>query len=76
MAGEAARLLTFLLRPLASWLDDPATEEICINRPGELFVRQRGQFRAEAVPLDYAGLEDIATLFLGERGEAPIIQDQ
>ncbi len=47
MAGEAARLLTFLLLPLASWLDDPATEEICINRPGELFVRQRGQFRAE-----------------------------
>ena len=62
MAGEAARLLTFLLQPLASWLDDPATEEICINRPGELFVRQRGQFRAETVPLDYAALEDIATL--------------
>jgi len=62
MAGEAARLLTYLMQPLAPWLDDPATEEICINRPGELFVRQRGQFRAEAVPLDYAGLEDIATL--------------
>ncbi len=62
MAGEAGRLLTYLMQPLAPWLDDPATEEICINRPGELFVRQRGQFRAEAVPLDYAGLEDIATL--------------
>ncbi|HQT65739.1 MAG TPA: P-type DNA transfer ATPase VirB11 [Acidocella sp.] len=62
MAGEAARLLTYLMQPLAPWLDDPATEEICINRPGELFVRQRGQFRAEAVLLDYAALEDIATL--------------
>ena len=62
MAGEAARLLTFLMQPLASWLDDPATEEICINRPGELFVRQRGQFRVEAGALDYAALEDIATL--------------
>jgi type IV secretion system protein VirB11 len=62
MAGEAARLLAYLLRPLAPWLDDPVTEEICINRPGELFVRQRGQFRVEEVPLDYAGLEDIATL--------------
>ncbi len=62
MAGEAARLLTYLMQPLAPWLEDPATEEICINRPGELFVRQRGQFRVEAVPLDYADLEDIATL--------------
>ena len=40
----------------------PATEEICINRPGELFVRQRGQFRREEVPLSYSDLEDIATL--------------
>jgi len=62
MAGEAARLLAFLMQPLSPWLDDPATEEICINRPGELFVRQRGQFRAQAVPFDYADLEDIATL--------------
>jgi type IV secretion system protein VirB11 len=62
MAGEAAAQLQFLMRPLASWLDDPATEEICINRPGELFVRQRGQFRREEVPLGYSDLEDIATL--------------
>jgi type IV secretion system protein VirB11 len=50
------------MRPLARWLDDPATEEICINRPGELFVRQRGQFRGEEVSLSYSDLEDIATL--------------
>jgi type IV secretion system protein VirB11 len=62
MAGEAAAQLNFLMRPLAKWLNDPATEELCINQPGELFVRQRGQFRRETVPLDYFDLEDIATL--------------
>ncbi len=62
MAGEAAAQLQFLMRPLTQWLDDPATEEICINRPGELFVRQRGEFRREEVPLRYFDLEDIATL--------------
>jgi type IV secretion system protein VirB11 len=62
MAGEAALQLNYLMKPLAAWLDDPATEEVCINRPGELFVRQRGQFRRENVPFDYFDLEDIATL--------------
>ncbi|MBU6418759.1 MAG: P-type DNA transfer ATPase VirB11 [Proteobacteria bacterium] len=62
MAGEAAIQLAYLMKPLAPWLKDPATEEICINRPGELFVRQRGQFREEAAPLEYFDLEDIATL--------------
>jgi type IV secretion system protein VirB11 len=62
MAGEAALLLNHLMKPLRIWLDDPATEEICINRPGEVFVRQRGEFRRELVPFDYFDLEDIATL--------------
>jgi len=62
MAGEAAAQLNFLMRPLAQWLNDPLTEELCMNQPGELFVRQRGQFRREAVPLNYFDLEDIATL--------------
>lgn len=62
MAGEAAVQLRWLLRPVAQWLDDPATEELCINRPGEIFIRQRGVFRSEPVDLDYVDLEDIATL--------------
>jgi len=62
MAGEAALQLDYLIKPLAPWLDDPATEEVCINRPGELFVRQRGVFHREEVELDYFDLEDIATL--------------
>lgn len=62
MAGEAALQLNFLMKPLSPWLDDPATEEICINGPGELFVRQKGQFKRDAVALNYFDLEDIATL--------------
>jgi type IV secretion system protein VirB11 len=62
MVGEAADQLQFLMRPLAFWLDNPATEEVCINRPGEAFVRQRGVFQQEPVGLSYPDLEDIATL--------------
>jgi type IV secretion system protein VirB11 len=61
-ASEAAAQLTFLMRPLAEWLDDPQTEEVCINRPEEAFIRQKGCFRREAVSLSLADLEDIATL--------------
>lgn len=62
MAAEAALQLNYLMRPLAPWLEDPTTEELCINRPSELFVRQRGAFHAEPIPFDYFDLEDIATL--------------
>jgi type IV secretion system protein VirB11 len=62
MVGEAAVLLNYLMRPLAPWLEDPATEEICINRPGEVFIRQRGVFRRESLALDLTHLEDITIL--------------
>lgn len=60
--SPAAPLLRFLLAPIALWLDDPATEELCINRPGECWVRQHGVFERYKVPLDLAALEDIAVL--------------
>ncbi len=62
MVSEAPLQLEFLMRPLAPWLEDPATEEICINQPGALFVRQRGTFRREELDLSLADLEDIAIL--------------
>ena len=64
-ASEAADQLTYLMRPLAEWLDDHATEELCINRPGEVFVRQKGWFRRETIALTLADLEDIADLGRG-----------
>lgn len=50
------------MAPLAAWLADPGTEEVCINRPGEAFVRQRGRFARHAMPLDADALEDMAIL--------------
>jgi type IV secretion system protein VirB11 len=62
MASEAAPQLRHLLRPILHWLDDPATEEIAINQPGEAFVRQRGAFTRYDLPFGYDDLEDIAIL--------------
>jgi type IV secretion system protein VirB11 len=62
MGSEAAPQLTYLLQPVLPWLNDPTTEEIAINRPGEAFVRQKGQFRRHDLPLGYDDLEDIAIL--------------
>ena len=60
--GEAARQLRYLLAPLDQWRFDPAVDEIAINRPGEVFVRSKGQFVRHDVQLDYDDLYDIAVL--------------
>jgi len=62
MASEAAPQLRHLLKPIRPWLDDPATEEIAINKPGEVFIRQRGVFIRHDLPFDYDDLEDISIL--------------
>ena len=62
MASEAAPQLRHLLKPILPWLDDPATEEIAINKPGEVFVRRKGVFARYDLPLDYNDLEDISIL--------------
>src|ERR1700692_3602674 len=62
MPSEAAPQLRHLLRPILHWLDDPATEEIAINKPGEVFIRQKGVFAPYDLALDYDDLEDISIL--------------
>lgn len=62
MQTEADPQLRFLLKPMLEWLDDPTTEEIAINRPGEVFVRQAGAYTKYLLPLSYDDLEDIAIL--------------
>ncbi len=62
MPSEAAPQLRFLLKPIQPWLEDPTTEEVAINRPGEVFVRQKGVFIRHDLPLSYDDLEDIAIL--------------
>jgi type IV secretion system protein VirB11 len=60
--SPAAPLLRYLLQPLDEWLQDPATEEIGINKPGEVWVRQRGTFARYDVRLDLEDCESIAIL--------------
>lgn len=62
MAIKSGEQLLWLLRPLSVWLDDPLTEEICINKPGELFVRQKGIFKRYDIDLSFVDLEDISIL--------------
>lgn len=62
MTSAAAAQLLFLLEPILTWLDQPETEEIAINAPGEVFIRQKGRFARHPVGLDYESLEDIAIL--------------
>jgi type IV secretion system protein VirB11 len=62
MVSEAAPQLRHLLKPILHWLDDPSTEEIAINQPGEAFVRQKGVFTRHDLSLSYDDLEDISIL--------------
>jgi type IV secretion system protein VirB11 len=49
LAGEVSSL-ELLLRPLRPYLVAPDISELCINRPGELFVETREGWRCERLP--------------------------
>jgi type IV secretion system protein VirB11 len=60
-AGEPT--LRLLIAPIQGWLDDPFVTELCINRPGEVWVERRGGWQRHDVPvLDVRVLDAIATL--------------
>lgn len=61
LTRPAAPLLARLLSPLEAFADS-GVEDICINRPGECFVRRAGVFERYSVPFDYDTLYDIAIL--------------
>nr|WP_294577130.1 ATPase, T2SS/T4P/T4SS family [uncultured Rhodopila sp.] len=61
-AAEAARQLRYLLKPLDRWRFERDVNDLCINRPGELFVRRKGGWEQHEVPLDYDDVYDIAVL--------------
>src|SRR5690348_6401305 len=63
MARAGETTLRLLIEPIQVWLDDPDATEICINRPGEVWVERRGEWQRHPVPLlDFGVLEAIATL--------------
>ena len=60
-AGE--KTLRLLIQPIQAWLDDPHVTEICINRPGEVWVERAGEWQRYPTPsLDFGALDSIATL--------------
>ena len=64
IAGELNRAtsVNFHLLSLATWLDDPAITEICVNRPGEVFCERAGRWERHAVSaLTFEHLNSLAT---------------
>jgi len=60
-AGEPT--LRLLIAPIQGWLDDPFVTELCINRPGEVWVERPGGWQRHVAPaLDVRVLDAIATL--------------
>ena len=47
--GEVSSL-ELMLRPLRPFLVSPEITELCINRPGELFIESREGWRCERLP--------------------------
>ncbi len=53
---------------IGKWIDDPTVEEVCVNRPGEVWVFQRGIFSRHEVPgLDATAIEDLAIVAAAQR---------
>jgi type IV secretion system protein VirB11 len=50
MQPEEPSSLALFLGPLAPWLDDPDTTEICINQPGCAFVERASGWSREELP--------------------------
>jgi type IV secretion system protein VirB11 len=61
--------LRLLLEPLSRWLDDPCVTDICINRPGEVWLERLGIWQNGQVPLDFSTLDSIATLAAAMTGQ-------
>ncbi|WP_372371953.1 P-type DNA transfer ATPase VirB11 [Xanthomonas axonopodis] len=51
-----------LMEPLSEWMKDKTITEICVNRPGEVFVERESRWeRHDAPDLNYAHLESLGT---------------
>jgi type IV secretion system protein VirB11 len=62
MTHEALPLLQHALEPIAEWWEDPAVEDILMQRPNEVFVRRSGEVTCHEVSLDFIDQEGIAIL--------------
>lgn len=61
VSPEGAEAITHLMRPLAALLAAPDVTELCINRPGEVFVEANSQWTVHKDPsLDLTTLQGLA----------------
>lgn len=70
--------LAHVMLPLASWSSKPGVEDICVNQPNEVFVRDGGMFVRHDIDLSYKDAYDIAVLSAAIRQQtvgdhAPIV---
>ena len=59
---EATPLLAHVLAPFQAWWDDPAVEDILMQRPREVFVRRGAETACHEVPLNFMDMQGIAIL--------------
>ena len=59
--------LDHLLLPIAGWLDDPATEEVCIQEPHVCWIYSRGTFTRHDIRMSAEEIEDIAIVAAAAR---------
>jgi type IV secretion system protein VirB11 len=59
--------LDHLLEPIAPFLNDPAVEELCVNREHEAWIYSRGLFTRHDIVLDAISIEDIAIVAAAQR---------
>jgi type IV secretion system protein VirB11 len=70
MIRPGEQTLRLLITPVQAWLDDPLVTELCINRPGEVWVERRGGWQRHDVPAwDIRMLDAIATLAAAMTGQ-------
>jgi len=63
VGDENASSLTLKLTPLRSILDNPRVTEVCINRPGEVFIQSYDGWHCEPLPYaDFDWCRDLAKL--------------
>lgn len=61
-AVDRGTSINHLIAPLRPWFDDPQITEICVNRPGEVFVERQSKWERHEVPaLDYDVLISLGT---------------
>lgn len=59
---DVINLLADVMHPLAAWGSAPGVDELCINKPNEIFIRQNGVWQRHDIDFDFDDCVDLAVL--------------